>query len=182
MFTFEELDDKTREYMLREFRAEQSSTNPFPPADLTREGIAVFIEIMERALLQGNEQTLAMELAHPAYWNTVTMQVRRGKSVRVEQKVDVLARRLAETEFNTWYVRGYSKRLMDEGVGECEVYRAAPAKQQRSECCTLEGSTVSVLQVYEGHRARYHPVKNPTAFSIPVGPNCHHSIRRLAGP
>lgn len=181
MFTFEELDDRTREYMVREFRGEQSSANPFRPADLTPEGAAVFVEIMERALVQGNEQTLAQELAYPAYWNTVSMQMRRGKLVRVQQKVDVLARRLAENEFNTWYVSGFSKRLIDEGVGECEAYRAAPAYQPRPECRALEGRTLSVLEVYEGHRARYHLLDNPTAFSIPVGVNCHHSIRRLQG-
>jgi hypothetical protein len=33
--------------------------------------------------------------------------------------------------------------------------------------------------VYDGHRARYWPTENPTAVSVPFGPNCHHTIRRI---
>jgi hypothetical protein len=182
MFSFEELDDMTRRSMLEEFRAEQASSSPppFRPANLTPEGGAVFAEIMQRALLGGDEQTLAYELAQPSYWNTVTMAMRKGKLVPVHHKVSDLARTLADNEFNTWYVRGLSRRLMDEGVEECEVYRAGPAYQRRVECTDLEGRRFSVREIYAGHRAKYHPVDNPSAFSIPVGVNCHHSIRRIA--
>jgi hypothetical protein len=182
MFSFEELDNMTRRCMLEEFRAEQSSSSPppFRPTNLTPEGGAVFTEIMERALLGGDEQTLAHDLAQPSYWNTVTMEMRKGKLVPVRHKVSDLARRFADTDFNTWYVRGLCKRLLDEGLEECEVYRAGPAYQRRVECIALEGRRFPVREIYAGHRAKYHPVENPSAFSIPVGVNCHHSIRRVA--
>jgi hypothetical protein len=68
---------------------------------------------------------------------------------------------------------------MEEGVELCEVYRGAPAFQPRAECQDHDGKSFKVIDVYNGHRARYHPVVNEFAFSIPIGPNCHHTIRRL---
>jgi hypothetical protein len=90
------------------------------------------------------------------------------------------AKAFALTDFNTWYVRGICRALMEAGIPECEVYRAEEAYEPRGECLQLEGEVLDVEEVYLGHRARYHPeeAKNPAALSIPVGPNCHHSIRR----
>lgn len=86
--------------------------------------------------------------------------------------------RLATNEFNTWYVRGLSGLLLDEGMVQCEVYRAGHPKWEPSECSKHEGEIVAVQDVYAGHRRRYWPVPDPTAFSIPFQPGCHHSIRR----
>jgi hypothetical protein len=181
VFTFEELDDTTRRYMLEEFRAEQLSTDPppFRPANLTGEGEAAFVEVMERAIQGGDEETLAADLSNPHFWITTQSGIRGGRVVTSRHRVSELARRFAITDFNIWYIRGLCRRLMDEGVDLCEVYRAAPAYVPRSECRALEGKTLLVQDVYAGHRAKYHPVKNPRAFSIPAGPNCHHSIRRV---
>jgi hypothetical protein len=181
MFNFDELED-TRPYMLQEFRSEQASTHPppFRPANLSPRGQAAFADIMERAIAEGNEETLVQELSDPALWIAMESYITKtGKIATRSYSANDRARRFSITDFNTWYVRGFCHRLMDEGVEECEVYRAAPAYQPRSECRTLEGGVLSVREVYEGHRAKYHPMPNPGAFSIPVGPNCHHSIRRL---
>jgi hypothetical protein len=89
------------------------------------------------------------------------------------------AERLAVTEFNTWYVRGLAKRLLDEGVTQCQVYRAALPKWEPADCTKHEGQAYPVKDVYDGHRAKYWPEpRNPNAFSIPAGPSCHHTIRR----
>ena len=86
---------------------------------------------------------------------------------------------LAQTEFNTWYTTGLAKRLMEEEIQDCEIYRAEPAKIPRCECTKLEGKSVKVSDIYGGHRAKYHPKLNPSAFSIPSGPFCHHTIKRI---
>ena len=68
--------------------------------------------------------------------------------------------------------------LIDEGEEYCQVYRSAPAWESRAECLQHDGKIYSVQEIYNGHRARYWPSpSNPTALSIPVGINCHHSIR-----
>jgi len=178
---FEELNSKTRGYMLEEFRAEQLTMNPYRPRVLTPEGEAAFVGIMEAHLVGGTEATLTLALSQSRYWvETGTRYTRRGPVSFFMPAVE-RARVFGLTEFNTWYVRGLCRSLMDEGITDCVVYRAEPAYEPRGECLEIEGLALKVEDVYHGHRARYYPedTKDPHALSIPVGPNCHHSIRRM---
>lgn len=178
MYEFPELDEVTRGCMLAEFDAEQQCTDPLPyrPSNLTAAGERVFLEIMRQALAAGTEETLGAALNDPSYW--IEEQVdRRGRVSR--HTAFERAERFAKTDFNTWYIRGFARRLIDEGIDHCTIYRAAPAYEPRRECLALEGTHHLVSEVYAGHRARYHPVVRRAAFSIPVGPNCHHSIARI---
>ena len=176
---FEELDTKTRDLMLSEFEAEQTGGNPYVSKGLSAEGRAAFPACMREAIKHGDEATLAASLTRADCWNPTEHYVRKG--IHRERRVNVrqAAERLALTEFNTWYVRGLSKRLMDEGVKHCQVYRAAIPKWEPSECQIHEGRILPVEEIYRGHRVKYWPEPgNPDAFSIPFGPGCHHTIRR----
>ena len=167
MFRFEDLDVTTRQWMLEEFQQEYNSANPYYGKALTEAGRRAFINEMERVIQDpnGNEVALAMALSVPSYW------INHPESN---------AQRLAITEFNTWYVRGLCRRLIEENVEFCEIYRAGPAAEPRAECTSWEGRQFKVREVYDGHRVRYWPLPgNPNAFSIPAGPNCHHSIKRI---
>ena len=167
MFDFEELDDTTRQYMLSEFRVEESSGNPYRSDLLTQSGLEAFPGLMEEAIRSGNEEPLARALSTPAYWHPFQIRFRRGKPYQAKVDPVKAAERLAFTEFNTWYVRGLAKRLLEEGIGECQVYRAAPARQPRSECRQHKGAIYDVQLVYDGHRARYWPPPgNREALSI----------------
>jgi len=180
MFNFEELDETTRQYMLSEFRAEEGSGHAYRSARLSPSGLAAFPAAMEDAIKHGNEETLTQALSQPSYWNPTETYVRSG--ITRERRVNPAkaAEFLARTEFNTWYVRGLARRLMEEGEEYCQVYRAAPAWEPRGECFQHEDRIYRVQEIYDGHRARYWPPPgNPNALSIPVGTNCHHSIRRV---
>lgn len=179
MMQYDELDSVTREWMLKEFRIEQEETNPYRSKEMTGLGKSKFTEIIEEAILEGNEVSLAADLVNTKFWQPYTNYSVKGK-IR-KRKVNPLdsSKRFALTEFNTWYVRGLCRKLMEEGVESCEVYRAAYASEPRPDCQDHDGKTFKVLDVYKGHRARYWPIVNKTAFSIPIGPNCHHTIRRL---
>lgn len=183
MFNFEELDEKTRKYMLEEFEKEISGNNPYRSKEFSDEGWRQFPEIMKRAILYGNEETLIKDLQNPTYWKDYgeRFMKKTGKVIRYKIDPVVAAERFAQTEFNTWYVRGLARRLLEEGVENCQVYRAAPAINPRIECCGYEGQVFSVKDIYNGHRKRYWPEPgDPDALSIPVGPNCHHTIRRCS--
>jgi len=86
---------------------------------------------------------------------------------------------LARVEFNTWYVRGLCRRLLEDGEELCQVYRAGDGDGTPDECDALENRLLPIRPIYGAHRAKYHPVRRPDAFSIPSGPGCKHSIRRL---
>src|SRR6266566_1542648 len=176
MFQFEELDDITRRWLLEEFRAEWG-TNPYKSPRLSVAGLAAFQGLMEAAILTGNEVTLTRALANRVYWRPSERYERRGRNLaRIVNPVKA-AQALAVTEFNTWYVRGFSRRLIEEGEQMCEVYRADAAWQPRAECLRHDRARYDVRAIFDGHRARYWPPPgNPAALSIPVGPNCHHTI------
>jgi hypothetical protein len=137
-------------------------------------GLVEFPSLMRRAILSGNEQTLIDSLLDSTFWKRFD---KRGYRISAEPN----AKRLGLTEFNTWYVRGLAKRLMNESLVHCQVYRAAmPEGEESRECWRHEGQIYLVEDIYRGQRARYWPVQgNHSALSIPVGPNCHHTIRRV---
>ncbi len=177
---FEELDDATRRHMLTEFEAEETGGNPYRGKDLSPAGRAAFPALMRRAIEIGDDEALTASLSVPAYWNETETYVRDGIPRERQINVAQAAERLARSEFNTWYVRGLSRRLMDEGIAVCQVYRAAQAKWEPAGCSQHEGQTFSVDEVYRGHRARYWPEPgDPDAVSIPFQPGCHHTIRRV---
>ena len=182
MFDFTELDATTRTFMLRQFRQEQGDTliGPYRPRGYVGTD-DLFIEIMETAIEEGDEDSLTLHLQDPLLWEEEGIRIVRGRAQRYRDPFDVQARRFAITEYNTWYVRGLTARLLDEGVEECEVYRADHAYHPRTTCRQLEGLRLRTQDVYEGHRRGYHHASpDRHALSIPLGPNCHHSIRRAS--
>jgi len=172
----EELDNETRIHMLREFEAELASGNPYRSPVLSERGRAAWPGMFKGAIEQGNDETLRIALtADMSYLNSHEEYSKGVRKVNFAQASE----RLAIGEFNTFYVRGLSSKLLEEGVSEVEVYRAATPRWEPGECVTHEGRTVAVQDVYDGHRATYWPVPDAGAFAIPFRPGCHHSIRRI---
>jgi len=179
MYEFEELDSVTRKWMLEEWEAEQSRLAPFRSTRLSPGGLAVVANHMRDAVVAGNEKTLAAGLADPALWVSAEPYERSGRQRYRTVNPQKAAEFFAGTEFLTWYVRGFARRLLEERETYCVVYRVAPAWEPRDECLAHEGQRYAVRDVYDGHRARYWPPPgSAAAFSIPTGTNCHHAIRR----
>lgn len=180
MYNFEELDAVTRKWMLEEFINEEQSGKPFRSKRLSSVGLEEFPKEMKKAIQEGNEETLAKALSKPEFWKKLENSNRGEKAYEKSISPGKAAESLSITEFNTWYVRGFARRLIEEGVELCQVYRAAPASEPRGECLAHENKVYKVKEIYNGHRIRYwHELKNPSALSIPAGTNCHHTIRRI---
>ena len=179
---FNELDEATRERMLRRFEAEESSGNPYRSEVLSQLGLADWPDIMRQAITdpEGSEVTLAHALNRPDYWQPSETYVRNGIAHQRSVNLTQASERLAITEFNTWYVAGLAARLQEEGVADCRVYRAGVPKWQPAECSVHEGQTYDVAQIIAGHRIGYWPPPGvPGQLSIPAGPGCHHTIERV---
>lgn len=177
---FEELDDITRRYMLEEFEEEELQGNPYRAKRLSAIGSTEFPGLMRQAIRSGNEVTLIRSLLSSQYWYPTEPYNRSGMTHQRKVNTPQAAELLGLTEFNTWYVRGLAKRLMEEGITQCQVYRASEPKWERGECTEHEGKIFPIIEIYNGHRAKYWPEPgNPYAISIPLGPNCHHTIRRI---
>lgn len=179
MMNFEELDQTTRRWMLDEFNAEQSKISHFEPTEFNPVGLTAFPDLVRQSIQHGDIISLAAFLSNTSYWKPTRTYYRQGKPIT--QRIDPItsAQRLAHSEFTTWYTRGMARKLKEEGITQCQVYRADSAVQPKCECTSLEGTTILVDQIYDGHRAKYFPTPNPGAFSIPSSPFCHHTIRRL---
>jgi len=179
VYYFEELTDETRASMLREFGAEERRANPYRSPRLTEEGVAAFPDAMRSAIVDGDEESLEYELLDPDFWEAWETYRRNGFLRNRRVNFAAAAKSLSRTEFNTWYVRGLAKRLIDEGLEHCQIYRAEDARDTSRGCPLSEGELLSLQEVYHGHRAHYWPTPgNPDALSVPAHTNCCYTIRR----
>lgn len=144
---------------------------------LTDVGWGAFHSAMPQALGRESDDWLVAQMNDPAFWQPYLL--RRGTHVDYNKSEAI--EKLAIGEFNIAYIRGLATVLERRGDTSCVIYRASPAYQPRGECSAWEGREVPLRDVIEGHRARYHPPPGDRhAFSVPSGPNCHHSIRAVA--
>jgi hypothetical protein len=125
---FEELHQATRELMLAEFEAELAGPNPYFGKGLSSSGRAAFPDLMRRAIREGNEESLAAELNRDDYWNPRETYERNGVVRERQVNVRQASERLALSEFNTWYVRGFARRLMNKGRGSVPSIPCRPAQ------------------------------------------------------
>jgi hypothetical protein len=130
---------------------------------------------MRSAIRDGDDDTLAQALSRVEYWMD-DEKLRYGDNRRVN--IHQASSRLARMEFDTWYVRGFARRLMDDGERTCKVVQGGDADWD-PECKTHDGLLTSPKRIYHGHRARYWPKVDGSAFSIPSSPGCSHTIERV---
>lgn len=182
VMNFQELTVTTREWMRARVELELARPNRYVSRGLSPAGLAVFPDLMRNSIQDpnGNEASLALALDRAVLWNPTELYVRKGMQHERRVNVRQASERLALTEFNTWYVAGFAHRLIDEGETECEVYRAAEPKFEHASCSSHEGQRYPLADIIDGHRAGYWPEPgDPTKLSIPAGPGCHHTIRRI---
>lgn len=178
---YEELDDITRQYMLKEFEIELNSELAYVSKALSEIGKGQFPDLMKEAIMKGDENTLYNSIAIEKYWEpTEIYNTKTGPKER-KRNIEQSATRLATSEFSTFYVKGLAKKLLDEGEVYCEIYRGAQAKWEPGECAEHEGQTIELQTIYNNHRKKYWPEPGDKGlFAIPFGPGCHHLIRRYS--
>jgi hypothetical protein len=177
--SYEELDRITRKHMLVQFEAEEASASPYRSKALSPAGLSAFPDLFRTAVSSGNELTLAHALGGRALWDAEEEYTRNGITRARRRNIEQSSHRLALTEFNTFYVRGFASRLMEEGVSTCQICRGEEPKWEPGECAHHEGVIVAVQDIYSNHRVRYWPEPGQDLMSIPFAPGCHHVIRRV---
>ncbi len=172
---YEELDAVTRRWMMEELVAEEVGPH-YIPMGLSDLGVQMFSVERMRAISKGDEDSFAKAMSEPRLWKGFQPSPKGGV-----MRTDPLrsAEALGRMEFNTLYVRGLSRRLMEEGELYCQVYLAGPKNDLDEECKIYENKVFRTNVLYGSYRAKYWPSINDKAFSIPSGPSCGHTIRRL---
>lgn len=134
MFQFDNLDQKTRDYMLLEVEVAIKTSQLYTSMRFTEEGKALYPKLLRQAVIDGNEETLATALQQHNCFQT------HEKHGIVLRKVPANAPLIfAEGEFNAFYMRGICHRAIGEG-NAVEVYRAKSSMVPRRSSKLIEGN------------------------------------------
>lgn len=188
-FEYHHLDEAdVREAMVACWREEWATLELLDGSDrpygkqLTAIGWDAFAVAMPEALTEQDDEWLREQMSDLGYWDThLTRHTKQGVKLVEYNKPDAI-QKLCLGEFNIAYIRGLATALVGRDEMECVVYRADGAYVPRGECSEWEGKQFPLRDVIDGHRARYWPPGegDPAIFSIPSGPNCHHSIKAVS--
>lgn len=139
----ENLDERTREFMLAEVESDCGTDRLTLSTRFTPEGAAVYPDLLRQAIRQGDDASLTAALeAGPffAEWE----EGHRGDKVFPRRVRKDAARLFSEGEFNRFYVRGLCLRASTDGISHVEVYRARPSVEPRPDSEAKIGETFSV--------------------------------------
>jgi hypothetical protein len=176
-FRFFHLDGTTRAFMLAEVERDSGQGVLYLSPRLTDRGRSHWPELLQRAVRDGDETTLAESLIGTGRLREFeTRRSSRGwgrvQQVRVPRTA---AMTLAEGEFNRFYIRGLCLRAAEQGVAEVVVYRAKAVENPRPESLRQLGRRIAASVLLEDLRA--HSGEEEPSFRIPGGPNSGLSVR-----
>jgi len=166
---YENLDARTRQFMLREAEMDISRGALYISARLNQQGIEGYAYLLKESIQSHDDEWLASELQRLGYMNTT--ESRKGKPVRVPITAPET---LAEGEFNRFYVRGLCIRAMDDNITEVEVYRGKQVNNPRSESESKIGKRISAKTLLEDLRKS---LGVEPALGLPPGPNSGLTVR-----
>lgn len=172
-FDFHDLDDRTRELMLKEVEDDLASGTLFLSGRLNPHGKAQWPDLLKWACQVGDEAALALELGRTG--GTMIQPEEVSHRVdgtpflrRVPGNAAVV---LAEGEFNRFYIRALCIRAIADGV-DLEIYRARysanPASTRRL------GEFVDPVAVLKDLRSRPGV---ELALALPPHPNSGISVK-----
>ena len=134
MFQFDNLDQKTRDYMLLEVETAIKTSQLYTSKRFSEAGQALYPELLREAVTQGNEETLAAALQQHECFRT-----HESYGAGTRKVPATAARTFAEGEFNAFYMRGICHRAIREGCA-VEVYRAQSSGVPRRSSRLIEGN------------------------------------------
>jgi hypothetical protein len=169
---YENLDPTTRRYAIAELDNDLESGDFHASDRLRPTAIADYQRLLREALRYYDDRWLE-ERASDLLVDVEPRRTRSGGQTAVKVP-EMAARMLTEGDFNRYYMRGLSRRAIDEGRQVVEVYRARLSLEPRPESAQLEGNRLpanDVLEYLRGQRAT-------DAGVTPLGrPNSGLSVR-----
>lgn len=170
------LDEHTRTLMVEELDIDVANGDVYLSPRLNHRGRVEYELLLRTAFLAGDDQSLADEIRSRGLLNA-SEQRRKPSGGFSTARVPVSApETLAEGEFNRFYVRALCRRVIDEGVGGLEVYRAKTVSNPRSTSEAMIGRRVDADGLLQDLRT--HPGVD-TSLGLPAGPNSGLSVRLL---
>jgi len=168
MLRLENLDEKTRKLMLEELELDIKNNTLYISPRLKESCKERYIELFREAIKNGNDMTFAKSLRESG-----CLKSREHRGTRLVRVPRNAAETLAEGEFNRFYIRALCRRVIAEGRGYLEVYRAKQVSNPRPESQRKIGQKVDPHKLLEDLREH----KEDTVLGIPGGPNSGLSVR-----
>lgn len=166
MLNIPDLTPRTRQLMSELFESDS-----YLSKQLTDAGCAQYREIVARHLADGTADSMLAEVKRiPQH----CLQPNKKGVI----PVDVMDR-LVHTDYLGLYNCAKARELLEMGETHAVIERLGDALETRGACTRLEGLALPLAAMKDCFRANYHPPGNPNAFTLPIGPNCHHGIRQL---
>jgi len=165
---YKNLDEKTREFMLKELEMDIEQRKIYISSRLNALGQSNWANLLKEAITHHNDDWLANQLKVMRYMNMhETRKTKTGKVINAKVPVNA-SETLAEGEFNRYYARGLCVRAIAEGIDEVVVYRGKEVQNPRIESQNKIGQRVNAKNLLEDLR-RSSGVE--PALGIPPGPN-----------
>lgn len=140
---------------------------------LTPDGARLYPQMLREAFSEGDDETLANDLARPCVMATFETSQRHGRPY--SKRVPVGAERsLAEGEFNRFYIRALCLNVLAFGGDALVVSRAKEVRNPRAASESRIGARIDARALLEDLRAN---VGLETALGVPGGPNSGLSVR-----
>jgi len=168
----ENLDDRTRKFMLDELELDVANGTLYISPRLNQSGEMEYEKLLRKSIECGDDSSLTDDLRTKM---KLTEQRQKPKGGITVAKVPVTAAdTLAEGEFNRFYARGLCRRAIADGVQAVEVYRTKQVTNPRTESQAMIGKKIEARALLEDLRT--HPGVEP-ALGLPPGPNSGLSVR-----
>lgn len=163
---YENLDEATRDYMLKESQLGGHYISP----RLTENGQRFWQSLLEEGIKSHNDDWIAQEILAHEYMRSHEQYIRNGVARERNINKAHAAQQLAEGEFNRYYLRGLCLRAKAEHKDFLVVYRGKLVSQPRPESDQKIGTMVSIDVLLENLRTNDF-VTIEDVIGIPGGPN-----------
>jgi hypothetical protein len=170
---YENLDDKTREFMLKEIALDISNGKLTLSKVFNAVGKAVWADTLKEACQKYNDDWIASQLRAKRCMETYTTRTTKGKTIPVRVS-DIAEETFAEGEFNRFYCRGVCARAIEEKMPQVEVYRGKAVQNPRPESQAKIGVKYDPNDLLNDLRTSQGV---DTALGVPAGPNSGLTIR-----
>ena len=170
----ENLDDRTRRFMLEELQYDIEHNQLYVSPYLSGQGVHDYPNLLRRALESGNDESLTEDLRKLRRTERATERRKPTGGFNTVSVPENAPQTIAESEFNRYYIRAVARRALADNIPALIIYRAKPVAQARPESEALIETTVEPGAILEDLRS--HPGERP-ALGVPAGPGSGLSVR-----
>ena len=161
----EKLDARTRQFMDEEFTMDRDTQKLYFSPRLNERGEKVYKNLLENAILYGNDITLAKELIVEDAMKVKEKRMLPVGGIFIADVPKNANKMLAEGEFNRYYIRAMCRRAIDQGINKLQIYNANPERETPAEYKQLIGKNLDPKELLDDLR-RHTYVDGK--FGIPV--------------